>query len=296
MLPWKLVQRWRSLEVKSFPALADLPEDLVKRCLQWCSNTTMTRFTTPRINSACDMSPLLNTLLSILGTGTMGSSALTKVEINSPNVISFLALAYPSMFHSVKVLSLDTPGVPNPVDLLPHLHQLESFTASHISFPVYDNGTELPLIHMLRNLSLRAVSIQWMSGRTFHVLEHCTLIFPLHRQVLHTFSATLPNCKHLTFQGAPLNILNNISAEKLTHFSVTCSDPFNRRGARQLVRLSGFQRESTCTKYSPYWYRSHQSGMDVCTCSHATPGEIGDPVHATFTQRKSLLVTCCATS
>ena len=219
--------RWRSLVVESFPPRADLPENFVNRHLQKCSNTTMNRFMTFKIKSACETSPLLDGLLNILGTGTMASSELTVVEINSANVISFLAPAYPSMFHSVKVLSLDTPGILNPVDLLPHLHQLESFTVSHISFPTYDIGTNLPLVHTLRHLSLRAVSIQWMSGRTFHILENCSLIFPLHHQVLHTFSATLPNCKHLTFQGAPLNILNNILAERLTHFSVICSGCFN---------------------------------------------------------------------
>ena len=83
-----------------------------------------------------------------------------------------------------------------------------------------------------------------MSSRIFNFLEDCTLIFPLHHHVLHTFSATLPNCKHLIFQGAPLNILSHISAEKLTHFSVICSGSFNRQGAQQLVRLSQAFRES----------------------------------------------------
>ena len=228
--------RWRSLVVKSFPAPAALPEDLVNRRLQRCSNATMSRFTTLKIESACRASPLLNGLLHILG--TTASSELTAVEINSPNVISFLAPTYPSMFRSVKVLSLDTQGIPNPVDLLPHLHQLESFTASHISFPTYHNDVDLPFIHSLRHLRLRAASIQWMSGRTFHILEDCTLIFPLHHHVLHTFNTTLPNCKRLTFQGSPLNILYNISANKLTHLSVTCPGGFNGRGNQQLAQLS----------------------------------------------------------
>ena len=213
-----------------------MPEDLVNRRLQRCPNATMNRFTTFKVKSTCETSPLLNGLLHILGT-TAGSE-LTTVEINSPNVITFLAPAYPSIFQSIKDLSLNTPGIPAPVDLLPHLHQLEKFTASHISFPIYQSDVNLPFIHTLRYLTLRAVSIQWMSGRTFHVLEYCTLIFPLHRNTLHTFSSTLPNCKHLTFQGSPLDILNGISAHKLTHFSVICSGSFNRRGSRQLVQLS----------------------------------------------------------
>ena len=160
------------------------------------------------------------------------------VEINSANVVSFLAPSYPSMFRSIKVLTLDTPGIPDPVDLLPHLHQLERFTASHISFPIYQNHVNLPFVHTLHHLSLRAVSIQWMSGRTFHVLNHCTLIFPLHRHVLYTFNTTLPNCTHLAFQGTPLDILNGISAHELKHLSVTCSDSFNGWGTQQLAQLS----------------------------------------------------------
>jgi len=230
--------RWRSLVVESFPAQADLPEDLVNRRLQRCSNATMRRFRTFKIKSACETSPLLNGLLRILGTSTMASSELTTIEINSANVISFLTLYYPSIFHSVTVLSLDTPGIPNPVDLLPHLYQLETFTASYISFPIYHNHVSLPFIHTLRHLSLKAVSIQWMSDRTFHVLENCALIFPLHYHVLHTFSTTLPKCKHLTFQGYALEILGGILAHELTHLSVICSGSFNRRGSRQLVRLS----------------------------------------------------------
>ena len=77
-----------------------------------------------------------------------------------------------------------------------------------------------------------------MSGRTFHALKRCTLLFPLHRNVLHTFSATLPNCNDLTFQGYPLDILNGISAPNLTHLTVKCSCSEKRRGSRQLIQFS----------------------------------------------------------
>ena len=227
--------RWRSFVVESFPVQADLSADVVNRRLQQCPNDTMSRFTTFRVKSICETSSLLDGLLRILGAT---ARELTTVEINSGNDISFLAPSYPSIFHSIKVLSLNTPGVPNPVDLLPHLHQLETFTASHISFPIYNNDVSLLFVDTLRHLSLRAVSIQWMSGRTFHALEHCTLIFPLHHHVLHTFSATLPKCKNLTFQGYPLDILGGVSAPELSHLSVTCSGSSNGRGNRQLVQFS----------------------------------------------------------
>ena len=228
--------RWRSLVLKSFPGQADLSEEVVNRGLQRCPNATMSRFTTFKVKSTCKTSPFLNGLLHILGT-TAGSE-LTTVEINSANVISFLTPAYPSMFHSITDLSLDSPRIPHPVDLLPYLHQLESFTASHISFPIHHTDVNIPFVHTLRHLRLKAVSIQWMSGRTFHVLEDCTIIFPLHRSILHTFSTTLPNCRNLTFQGYPLEILGGVLAHGLTQLSVICSGSFNRRGSRQLVLLS----------------------------------------------------------
>ena len=234
--------RWRSFVIESFPAKADLPKDLVNRRLRRCSDGTMNRFTVFKIKSACEKSPLLDGLLHILGTT---SRMLITVEINSANVVSFLAPAYPSMFHSIKVLSLDTPGIPNPVDLLPHLHQLETFTASHISFPICNNDVDLPFIHTLRHLSLRAASIHWMNGRTFPILEDCTLVFPLHHHVLYTLRTNLPNCMNLTFQGYPLEILGGVLAHKLTYLSVTSSGSFNRRGSRQLAWLSRHVLEQT---------------------------------------------------
>jgi hypothetical protein len=228
--------RWRSFVVETFSPQADLPEHLVNSGLQECSDDVMNRIRTFRVKCACEMSPLLDRLLRILGTSA--SQELTTVEINSHNVISFLAPTYSTMFHSVKVLCLDTPGLHNPVDLLPHLHQLESFTASHLSFPTYNNDVDLPFVDKLSYLSLRAVSIQWMSGRTFPALESCTLLLPLHRHIQHTFRTTLPNCKHLTFQGYPLDILNGVSAHNLAHLSVTCSSSYTPRGNRELVRFS----------------------------------------------------------
>ena len=228
--------RWRSLVVETFPTQADLPEHLVNTGLQQCSDVVMSRLRTFEFKCPCETSSFLQHLLRTLGTAADGE--LTTVEINSASVITFLAPTYPSIFHSVKVLCLDIPRLPNPVDLLPHLHQLEAFTASHLSLPIYHDDVNLPFVHTLRHLTLRAVSIQWMSGRTFHALERCILLFPLHHHVLQTFSATLPNCNDLTFQGYPLDILNGVSAHDLTQLCVMCPCPKEPQGSRQLDRFS----------------------------------------------------------
>ena len=283
--------RWRSLVVESFPARADLPEDLVNRHLQQSSDATMSRFTTFRIKSACETSPLLDGLLRILG--TRASSELTTVEANSENVISFLTSLYPSIFHSVKVLSLDALGMRDPVDLLPHLHQLESFTASHLHLPTYHNDTDLPFVHRLRHLRLKSVSIQWMSGRTFDALENCTLIFPHCQQVLPVFSTTLPNCNHLTFRGYPLEILGGISSHKLSHLSVACSGSFNRRGSRQLVWLSQVAKDQLAPKIlhistaatSEAWINALDlmSDLEELVVHNAQPSSLGAKVFQSLT-------------
>ena len=228
--------RWRSFTVESFPAQADLPEHLVNTGLQQCSDAAMSRLRTFKIKCPCEISPLLQRLLCMLG--TTASEELTTIEINSPSVISFLAPTYPSLFHSVQDLCLDTPRLPNPVDLLPHLHQLEKLSASHLSLPIYHNDVDIPCVRTLRHLTLRAVSIQWMSGRTFDALESCTLLFPLHRHVLHTFSTNLPNCSDLMFQGYPLDILHGVSVRNLRNLSVMCPCPKKSQGSRQLARFS----------------------------------------------------------
>jgi len=224
--------RWRSLEIVAFPTQADLPERLVNRGLQQCSDPTLSHLRTLIIKYPCEMSPLLARLLRSLS--NTASRELTTVTIKSPHVISFLVPTYSPIFRFVTVLSLDAAGLRNPVDFLPHLHQLEDFTASHLPLPVYQNDADLPFVHTLRHLTLICVSIQWMNGRTFNVLESCKLLLPLHSNCLHTFRTTLPTCKHLSFTDYTLSILNGISAHKVTHLSVIRHHYCKQRGSSEL--------------------------------------------------------------
>ncbi len=82
--------RWRSLVVETFPPQADLPEHMVDRGLQRCSDSVMSHLRSLRIKCPCETSPLLDHLLRLLGTSASGE--LTTVEIISANVISFSSL------------------------------------------------------------------------------------------------------------------------------------------------------------------------------------------------------------
>jgi hypothetical protein len=206
--------RWKSIIIETFPLQADLPEDLVNRGLQGCTNTAMSRLHTFKIKRACEMSPLLERLLCILG--TTASAELTTVEINSANAISFLlAPAYFSIFHSIKVLHLEVPGMEEPVDLLPHLKQLETFIAFHLRLSACPLHVDLPFVNTLRHLKLKAVSVQWMTGRSFDALKSCTLILPLHHHSILTLGTHLPECEELSFEGYPVETLQGFLVNKL---------------------------------------------------------------------------------
>jgi len=77
-----------------------------------------------------------------------------------------------------------------------------------------------------------------MSGRTFHVLESCSITFPRHPHVLPTFRTTLPNCENVFYEGYPLWILSGVSVRKLTHLSVKCSASCKPRGDWELALFS----------------------------------------------------------
>jgi len=228
--------RWRSFVVETFPSQTDLPEELVNHGLQRCSNASMSRLGTFVIKYACEMSPLLDRLLHILG--TTASSRLIRVEINSRKGILLLAPAYLSIFHSVKVLCLYTPGMSEPVDLLPHLKQLEIFTASQLCLSACPLDVDLPLVHTLSHLKLKGVSIQWMAGRTFHALKSCTLILPTHHHSIHTHRALLPNCEDLSFEGQPLRALEGFSVNMGTRLSVRGQGYNKNLGNKDLVSIS----------------------------------------------------------
>jgi len=180
------------------------------------------------------MSPLLEHLLRILGTTANGE--LTAVEINSPSVISFLAPTYPSIFHSVTVLCPHTPGLLDPVDLLPHPHRLEALTASHLTFPIYHNDVNIPFVHTLRHLTYAQSCLDSVDERQ---------VLSCSRELHHSPSTSSPGSAHIQYHppelpslGYPLDVLHGVSAHNLTRLSVMSSCSYEPRGSRQLVRFS----------------------------------------------------------
>jgi hypothetical protein len=233
----EVASRWRTVVIETLPRREDLPEDVVTSGLRKCSNSTMEHVRIFKIKRACEISPLLHHILRILG--STASAELTTVEINSANVISFLlGPAYLSIFHSITVLCIETLGMRQPVDLLLHLKQLQTFIASHLRLSTFPLNVDIPFTRTLRHLRLKAVSIQWMGGRTFHALESCTLIFPLRHRSVHSLGTFLPNCKGLSFEGQSYESLEGFFAEKLTSLSVRGQEWNRQHGSQQLTCIS----------------------------------------------------------
>lgn len=62
------------------------------------------------------------------------------------------------------------------IDLLPHFSRLEVLEAANMLLPSYHNDSLLLYIQTVRRLYLKTVSIQWMAGCVFPLLEACTII------------------------------------------------------------------------------------------------------------------------
>ena len=125
----------------------------------------------------------------------------------------------------------------SPIDILPHLQRLERFHARHLHFPIYSPDTSLPLIQTLRDLFLRSVSVQWMAGKVFPVLQHCSITFPHHIDTICLQPVTMPTLVSLSYDSNDLGPLRHFHHPPL--FSLTMkSGQWNiRRGNTQLVAM-----------------------------------------------------------
>jgi len=84
-----------------------------------------------------------------------------------------------------------------PIDLLPHFSKLEVLEVTNLLLPSYQDVTPLPFVQTLSYLYPKTVSIEWMAGREFPVLDVCTIVTPL-RPFL-ALDVYLPTCREFQF-------------------------------------------------------------------------------------------------
>jgi len=169
------------------------------------------------------------------------SPNLTSIEIEDPAAV--LYLVQPAGLHITHFLTtLKThlsKGVDGPVDILPHLHRLEVFEARNLLLPFYPPDASLPLIHTLRHLRLKSVSVQWMAGHVFPALNTCHIKFPQHVDTIQALQpVTMPLCRVLTYNSNDLHPLTHVYLPSLWNLVVKSGQWNTWRGNRELAALN----------------------------------------------------------
>ena len=132
------------------------------------------------IKLACGFDEFFEPIITAISRSALPN--LTAIALADPAAALYLGKpACSHIYHSLTTLKIQLlKRMDSPVDILPHLHRLETLEASRLCLPFYSPDPPLPLIHTLRFLYLKAASVQWMTGHVFFSLERCRIIFPHH--------------------------------------------------------------------------------------------------------------------
>ena len=151
---------------------------------------------------------------------------------------TLLQPGYLSIFGTLTILTITlSKRMESPIDILPHLQRLERFHAQHLHFPIYPSDASLPLIQTLRDLFLRSVSVQWMAGKIFPVLQSCAITFPHHIDTICLRPVTMPACTSLEYDANDLGPLRHFHHPPLVWLGVRSGQWNVRRGNPQLVAM-----------------------------------------------------------
>ena len=166
---------------------------------------------------------------------------LNIMDLADPDAVLYLGQpSYSHIFNSLSTLEVNLPrrSMNIPVDILPHLHMLEEFTARHLYLPIYPPGASLPLTQTLETLSLKSTSIQWMGGQVFPTLMKCDVIFPHHTDTIQPLQpVSMPICQVFNYNSNDLSPLRHFHLPKIYNLDVRCGQWSVWRGNLQLIPL-----------------------------------------------------------
>ena len=197
--------RWRRLTIESLSYGIPVPSSVVLPPINGLKYI--------RIASQAQSSPLLDRILENIGTAAVGS--LSMIETTSYHTIRHLLRPeYVQLFHFLTTLKADTRTTPDSVDLLPHLLRIEILDLSNLSLPHCADDVDLPLIHSLRHLRLKLVSMQWMGGRKFAQLQSCSIHSPTTYPTLSS-DVYFPICQELELGHRSVEVAGRFVAPKV---------------------------------------------------------------------------------
>ena len=225
----EVASRWRFLMIYSLPQPGT--------CKAFQIVPPLNSLTGFYLHESCDLVSFFEPLMTAIK--TTATPQLTYMSLE--NLGAVLYLVQPDCLHvfcSLTTLHIQlSKRMESPANILPHLQRLEHFTARHLSLPIYPHDAPLPLIQTLRHLCLKSVSVQWMAGKAFSVLQTCDITFPHHIDTIRLQPVTMPTCTSLTYCSNDLDSLRDFHDLPLTKLAVTSGQWNAGRGNLQLIPI-----------------------------------------------------------
>jgi hypothetical protein len=230
MVACEAASRWHFLNLRSFPPPGEYkaPDATVQPL------GSLRGFI---LGEHCDLGSFFEPLMTAITTTDLPH--LTKLDLS--NLSAVLYLVKPACLHvfcslTTLIITLSR-RMESPADILPHLQRLERFDARYLRLPIYSPDASLPLVQTLRYLTLKSVSVQWMAGKSFPVLQRCSITFPHHIGIICLQPVTLPSCNDLTYDSNDLDPLRHFHHPPLAELKVTSGQWNVRRGNPQFVAI-----------------------------------------------------------
>jgi hypothetical protein len=206
--------RWKTLKLVQFSTNEDTGaiQDEVGLVSQF--TTSLSRLESFTMLDLCNSSAFVKKLLSVISTST---GHLKMVQLPCPTLVSHLTGQSDhkhGVFRNLTTLRVQMAapsrerGTAQEHDILPHLTSIEVLELSSMLLKDHPVETTIPLTQTLRQLNLRATSIDWMLGRTLHKLQSCSIVFPprLKDESIRRGEAGFPSCREMTYNGHPIDI------------------------------------------------------------------------------------------
>jgi hypothetical protein len=246
--------RWRTLTITGFPC---------ESTATWEGKFPITfsrslgRLEAFKIEGLWGPTPPSESFSRLLDTVAITSTeALTYVEVATPNAPWFLALpTYRPFLSCLRHFKVNVREMRDPTDILPYFENLEVLEAYRPHLPTYHHDVDLPIVRSIKRMDIKIVSMQRMSGRTFPVLEDCTIVWPHHPETLCLRGGVhLPACTQFTYDDHLIKPISEIRLPKPDEMVVR-----NKPRGITSTQLSSVW----CESANPRWTRPRVLHLDT---------------------------------
>ena len=222
----KAASRWKSLFIVSFP-----------QCEAFQIVPPLKNLGSFHLGQGCDLGSFFEPLMTAIT--TTATPHLTHMNLDTLNAVFYLM--QPDSLHvfcSLTILRIRlSKRMQSPANILPHLQRVEEFHAQHLLLPIYPPDAPLPLIQTLRSLRLKSVSVQWMAGKVFPVLQRCGITFPHHIDTIRFQPVIMPDCTNLEYDSNDLDSLSYFCDLPLAELTAKSGQWNVARGNLQLMAI-----------------------------------------------------------